>query len=143
VRQEKLQRVNHELRKSKPSSASAFCWKYFQCYVSARLKKYAICTLCMEQQELERSEIMYSQSPSNLLRHLNTDFPGHRDAYETCMNKKTGKKVAAAHGTAAGLGGQGSQGTAEITGYFGVDTSGWHQELVRWMVANAIPFSVR
>ena len=135
LRQEKLQRVSNQLRKSKPDGASAPSWKYFECYVLGSLNKYAVCTLCIEQQELERAEIIYSQSPSNRLRHLNTDYPGHRAACDACVEKKNTKKTAARGASGGGSGGQKS----DITSYFGVDTSGWHQELVRWMVANAIP----
>lgn len=140
LREEKLERVMKQLRKSQPSGASAPSWAYFESYVSGRLREYAVCTLCVKQQEFERSEIKYSQSPTNLLRHLNTDFPGHREAYDACVAKAAGKK-SAARGAAGG--GLAQQQIAGISNYFSIDTAGWHQELVRWMVANAIPFSVR
>ena len=120
LRQEKMQRVSNQLRKSKPDGASAPSWKYFECYVLGSLNKYAVCTLCIEQQELERAEIIYSQSPSNRLRHLNTDYPGHRAACDACVEKKNTKKTAARGASGGGSGGQKSG----ITSYFGVDTSG-------------------
>ena len=139
LRVEKLLRLKNQQRKSKPSGASAYHWTYLECYVQAHFHMYAICKLCWEQQEeLDRAEIKYSQSPTNLLRHLNTEFPGHRDAFDACTRHKTGKSspsAAAASGSKASPTG--------IESYFDKDTTGWHQHLVRWMVMNAIPFSVR
>ena len=138
LRTEKSLRLKTQLRKSKPAGASAYHWAYFQCYVQVHLKMYAICNLCWEQQEIDRADIKYSQSPTNLLRHLDTEYPGHREAYDACIAHKAGK------GPAAGGAASGSEKHQQgIDSYFGKDTSGWHQGLVRWMVMNAIPFSVR
>lgn len=127
--------MKKERRKSKPSGASAPSWEHFECYMAGRLKDYAICKLCMEQEEFERAEIKYIQSPSNLLRHLNTDFPSHRQVHDKCVATASGKNSAT--GAGAGIG---AQGTPGISSYFEKDTTGWREELVRWMVANAIPF---
>lgn len=102
---------------------------------------YAICKLCCEQQEFDRAEIKYSQSPSNLVRHLNTDFPGHRKAYDACMDHKNGKPTAADPASSGPHVQQ--EDMSEITSYFGKDTTTWHQQLARWIVMNAVPFSVR
>ena len=61
----KVHRVQTETRRSKPTGASAYCWKYFECYAKPQLKAYAVCKLCVDQQELERAEIKYAQSPSS------------------------------------------------------------------------------
>ena len=89
LRQDKLQRVSNQLRKSKPDGAFAPSWKYFECYVLGSLNKYAVCTLFIEKQELERADIIYSQSSSNLLGHLNTDYRGHQAVFDACVEKKT------------------------------------------------------
>ncbi|CAM9856578.1 unnamed protein product [Ectocarpus sp. 12 AP-2014] len=94
-REEKLERMTKQPRKSKPPGASAPSWAYFECYALGRFKEYAVCTLCVQQNEFERSEIKYSQSPSNLLRPLNTDYPGHREAFDACVAKAPGKKPTA------------------------------------------------
>ena len=95
LRAEKLERVKNQLRKSKPAGATAPSWAYFESYVSGSLREYALCKLCVDQQEFERAEIKYSQSPSNLLRHLNTDYPGHRAAHDVCVAKAAWKTPAA------------------------------------------------
>ena len=88
-----------------------------------------------------RAEVEYNQSPTNLLTHLNTQYPGHQDAYEDCKKRKGGKKSDSGAGGSAS--GSTLTGQAAIGKYFGVDTTSWQQELVRWMVMHAIPFSVR
>ncbi|CAN0279043.1 unnamed protein product [Ectocarpus sp. 4 AP-2014] len=139
LREEKIKRVKTEHRKSKPAAATAVCWKHFGTYVRGALRKYAICNLCIQQQEWERAEIAYNSSPSNLLRHLNTDYPGHRAAYDACADNAG--KTPAARGTLGG--GSGAPGTTpSVSTFFGPDTAAWHQQLVRWMVMNAIPFSM-
>lgn len=140
----RLKRVQTEQRKSKPSGASAYSWTYFQVYTKAQYKAFALCKLCLEQQEFCRAEIKYAQSPSNLMRHLNTEFPGHRAAFDDCTRRKTGNSSFTSSGAGAASGvTSDSTGLTGIKTYFGKDTSTWHQCLVRWMVMNAIPFSVR
>ena len=86
-------------------------------------------TVCIEQQELERAEIIYSQSPSNLLRHLNTDYPAHRAAFDACVEKKKHEEDSS---TYVELPAEAREGRRAVSpSYFSVDTSGWHQELVR------------
>lgn len=137
LRREKEWRLKNEPRKDKPANASAYHWAYFECYVKGSLQTLAICKLCWEQQELDRAEIKCGQSPTNLLRHLDTEYPGHRAAHDACKANRSGVVKAPSN---AAIGGS---KTPQIGTYFSKDTTGWHQELVRWMVMNAIPFSVR
>ena len=103
LRDEKHARLKTSSKQSKPSGASAYAWVYFQTYVQMRLQCYAICRLCMEQQQFDRAEVKYNQSPPDLLTHLNTQNSGHQDAYEDCKKKKGGKKSdSGAGGSASG-----------------------------------------
>lgn len=89
--------------------------------------------LCWEQGELDRAEVKYNQSPTNLLRHLNIGYPEHQETYKVCMNHKAGKKNGLAAGGSAS--GSTSTGQQEIGLRFRPNTSpAWHQELARWMV---------
>lgn len=106
-REAKHARLKGELRTSKPQGATAYHWTYFQTYVPVSLQMYSICKLCWEQGELDRAEVKYNQSPTNLLRHLNTAYPGHKEAYEACKDHKAGLKKAGGLSAAAGGGGGG------------------------------------
>ncbi|CAM9119386.1 unnamed protein product, partial [Laminaria digitata] len=140
-REAKHARLQNEMRKSKPQGATAYHWAYFETYSQVSLQMYSICKLCWEQGELDRAEVKYNQSPTNLLRHLNTGYPGHKAAYQACQSHKAGHKAASAAGGSA----SGSAWTRqeEIGLPFRPDTSpAWHQELARWMATNGIPFSM-
>lgn len=57
-------RLKKQARQSKPFGASTYHWAYFECYDQAHLNMYAVSKLCWEQQERDRAEIKYSQSPT-------------------------------------------------------------------------------
>ena len=113
-RDAKHARLKNELRKSKPQGATAHHWAYFNMYVQVSLQIYSIC-------KLDRAEVEYNQSPTKLLRHLNTGYSGHQEAYEACKDHKAGKKSGSVSGSS-------STGQREIESFFGPDTSGWHKE---------------
>ena len=85
---EKVQRVTSSLKKAKPSKAKSEVWAYFQMYASGQFSKYAICMICMRQKAYDKAEIKYSSSPSNLVSHLKTGLPGHREAWADLQRHK-------------------------------------------------------
>ncbi|CAB1118779.1 unnamed protein product [Ectocarpus sp. CCAP 1310/34] len=122
----KLKKVQTGVRKSKPSGASAYAWRYFEGYVKGNFKAFAVCKLCMEQKEFGREKIKYSQSPSNMLSHLHTDFAGHQAAFEDCTSSRTaaGRSLPVSAAGAASGAISGPKASAGIDSYFIKDTAG-------------------
>ena len=57
IRVENEKRLKEQRRKSKPEISLAHVWQFFEAYVMARLQQYAICTLCLQQENTDRAEI--------------------------------------------------------------------------------------
>ena len=75
------------LRRSKPPQAEHEVWKYYELYVKAEFSGIAICLLC-EEENFGCAGIVYKDGlASNLLGHLDTARPRHREAFEKVANK--------------------------------------------------------
>ena len=79
---EQRNRLKTELRKAKPDGGTHKVWKYYMVYVNTKYKDLAICLLCDRAERYTAAERKFKgMSPTNLMHHLNTNLPGHRDAY--------------------------------------------------------------
>ena len=77
-------------------------WKkgWFKLYSGKRRAEYAVCTLCVKQEDWNAAEVKYGtrKSTTNLINHLDTDErPGHRDRH----NKLAGVTDIEAEGSIA------------------------------------------
>eukprot|EP00904_Undaria_pinnatifida_P012038 jgi/Undpi1/7965/HiC_scaffold_24.g10437.m1 len=102
-------------------------------YASSGLSEYAICRLCVHRKAYDKAEIKYSASPSNLLSHLKTGLPEHREAWEYLQRRKATAKLrlkagaktdAAGGGKGWGSGGRGLRGGRGGSGDGGGDGGG-------------------
>lgn len=142
LRVEKEKRLKEHRRKSKPDNSSAHVWQFFEVYVMARLQQYAICTLCLQQENYDRAEIKYNRSPTNLMNHLNTNLPGHKEAYQEVKDRQEGLKESGKGKGKEGAASHSAGSQSLMSTYFPPRTPNWVQELVRWIVHSAQPLSV-
>eukprot|EP00752_Nemacystus_decipiens_P015390 g13723.t1 len=136
---EKIERVRNAPKLAKPANARHPVWKHFKVYQSTRLAGKAICQLCYADENFESAEVKFTGgSPTNLMNHLDTKKPKHREAYGSL--KKAGgaggraPSAAAAAAAAAGAGGK-------MTSFFKVDGNSWHNDLVRLIVNHYLSLS--
>ena len=79
---EQTNRLKTELRRAKPAGGTHKVWKYYMVYVNTKYKDLATCLLCDRAERYTAAELKFKDmSPTNLMHHLNTKLPGHRDAY--------------------------------------------------------------
>ncbi|CAN0434451.1 unnamed protein product, partial [Laminaria digitata] len=98
--------------------AHAYVCKYFQTYVQTQLQCHAICKLCLEQEQLGRAEVSYKGSPTNLKTHLNTQSPGHQEAYADVQRQKEkehGRRMGGSVVGSGSIGAGASTGDATLT----------------------------
>ncbi|CAN0571413.1 unnamed protein product, partial [Laminaria digitata] len=102
----------------KPGGAHAYVWKYFQTYVQTQLQCYAIYKLCLQQEQLGRAEVSYKGSRTNLKTHLNTQYPGHQEAYADVQRQKEkehGRRMGGSVVGSGSIGAGASTGDATLT----------------------------
>ncbi|CAM9815552.1 unnamed protein product, partial [Ascophyllum nodosum] len=79
---EQRNRLKTELRRAKPAAGTHKVWKYYMVYVNTKYKDLAICLLWDRAERCTAAERKFKDmSPANFMHHLNTNLPGHRDAY--------------------------------------------------------------
>ena len=79
---EQRNRLKTELRRAKPAGGTHKVWEYYVVYVNTKYKDLAICLWCDRAERYTAAERKFKDmSPTNLMHHLNTNLPGHRDAY--------------------------------------------------------------
>lgn len=108
-------------KQAKPGEPHAYVWKYFQTYIQTQLQCYAICKLCVGQEQLGRAEVSNKGSPTNLKTQVNTQYPGYQKAYDE-VQRKMGRSIGA--GAYTGNATLAVQQTIEQ--FFGSRTNPWH-----------------
>ena len=79
---EQRNRLKTELRRAKPAGGTHKVWKYYMVYVNTKYKDLAICLLYDRAERYTAAEQKFKDmSPTSLMHHLNTNLPGHREAY--------------------------------------------------------------
>lgn len=137
---EKVNRVRSEMRASMPSGATHPVWRYYQVYLKAEHKGLAICMLCDEAKAYGSAERKFKDhSPTNLVHHLNTNLPKHKEAYDDVQKTLRPQGSAGRTGPPAAerdLAGGQTQMTKFLKGLE------WKDALIRFMAMTNQPISV-
>ena len=137
---EQRNRLKTELRKAKPDGGTHKVWKYYIVYVNNNYKDLAICLLCDRAERYTAAERKFKDMlPTNLMHHLSTNLPGHRDAYNDVKRLIT---------PTPGGGGAGSavvvvelaHGQTQMTSF--LNPLDWKDVLIRFIVRTNQPISV-
>ena len=137
---EQRNRLKTELRKAKPDGGTHKVWKYYIVYVNTKYKDLAICLLCDRAERYTAAERKFKDmSPTNLMHHLNTNLPGHRDAYNGVKRLITPTPGGGGAGSAVVVG-EFAHGQTQMTSF--LNPLDWKDVLIRFIVMTNQPISV-
>ena len=137
---EQSNRLKTELRRAKPIGTTHKVWKYYMVYVNTKYKDLAICLLCDRAERYTAAERKFKDmSPTNLMHHLNTNLPGHRDAYNDVKRLITPTPGGGGAGSAV-VAGELVPGQTQLTIF--LNQLDWKDVLIRFIVMTNQPISV-
>ena len=137
---EQRNRLKTELRRAKLAGGTHKVGKYYMVYVNAKYKDLAICLLCDRAERYTAAERKFKDmSPTNLMHHLNTNLPGHRDAYNDVKRLITPTPGGGGAGSAV-VAGELAPGQTQMTSF--LNPLDWKDVLIRFIVMTNQPISV-
>ena len=137
---EQSNRLKTELRRAKPAGGTHKVWKYYIIYVNTKYNDLAIFLLCDRAERYTAAERKFKDmSPTNLMHHLNTNLPGHRDAYNDVKRLITPTPGGGGAGSAV-VAGELVPGQTQLTSY--LSQLEWKDVLIRFIVMTNQPISV-
>ena len=137
---EQRNRLKTELRKAKPDGGTHKVWKYYMVYVNNYYKDLAICLLCDRAERYTAAERKFKDmSPTNLMHPLNTNLPGHRDAYNDVKRLITPTPGGGGAGSAVVVG-ELAHGQTQMTSF--LNPLDWKDVLIRFIMMTNQPISV-
>ena len=137
---EQRNRLKTELRKAKPDGGTHKVWKYYMVYVNTKYKDLAIFLVCDRAERYTAAERKFKDmSPTNLMHHLNTNLPGHRDAYNDVKRLITPTPGGGGAGSVVVVG-ELAHGQTQMTSF--LNPLDWKDVLIRFIVMTNQPISV-
>ena len=137
---EQRNRLKTELRRAKPAGGNHKVWEYYMVYVNTKYKDIAICLLCDRAERYTAAERKFKDmSPTNPLHHLNTNLPGHRDAYNDVKRLITPKPGGGGAGSAM-VAGEIAPGQTQMKSF--LNPLDWKDVLIQFIVMTNQPISV-
>ena len=137
---EQRNRLKTELTRAKTAGGTHNVWKYYMVYVNTKYKDLAICLLCDRAERGTAAERKFKDmSPTNLMHHLNTNLPGHRDAYNDVKRLITPTPGGGGAGSAV-VAGELAPGQTQMTSF--LNPLDWKDVLIRFIVMTNRPVLV-
>ena len=137
---EQRNRLKTKLRKPKPDGGTHKVWKYYMVYVNTKYKDLAIFLVCDRAERYTAAERKFKDmSPTNLMHHLNTNLPEHRDAYNDVKRLITPTPGGEGAGSVVVVG-ELAHGQTQMTSF--LNPLDWKDVLIRFIVMANQPISV-